>query len=148
MVKLRALLLPLISIALLSLSACHTAVWQDVEGNVEGTWTLMPVDTGLQIQFQFSNGLLTITDNGIPLEFHPEGQGANTSTTIEYDVIKQANNHYIHTPRLVIKNFGWRSYMFMNTERWLVITSKEKELYLESIGYEGLKGTFQLHFFR
>ncbi len=131
------------------LSGCHTAIWQDVEGEIEGTWTLQPAEPGNITQFTFEGGALSITRNGAPVDMQDED--GTVFTSAEYRVQKQINNHYVVIEKLFFEKWGWgiiRYNIFDRVDRWLVVTLNEDELYLSSEGEDGLKGEFQLHFFR
>lgn len=135
----------LLAFSLLLFSGCHTAVWQDVEGEIQGTWTLMPAEPGNILQFEFNDGTLTILQNGQPMQF--EDTDAQMYATAEYRVEKQLNNHYVYIEQLLFENTRLRKTIFQTTDRWLVIRLKDGELYLSSQGEDGLKGEYQLHFF-
>lgn len=131
----------------LTLVSCHTYVWQNVSSQMEGTWTLMPVTAGNTIQFTFKGGKMSVTQNGIPVTFEDEN-GTTTVNQIDYSVKNELTNQFVYIDQYVMPGFGYKSSMFTRTIRWLVVTVKDDELFLESFGEEGLKGEFQLHFFR
>jgi hypothetical protein len=134
------LLMPLMFIG------CHTYLWQNVGNEIQGTWTLMPVEPGNTVQFTFEKGKLRVARNGFPITF--EDENGNVVDEIGYSVENKLNNQYVYIDKYLMPGFGYQSHMFNKTFRWLVITVKDDELFLESLGEEGLKGEFQLHFFR
>lgn len=135
-------------IGMILISSCHTHVFQNVKDSIQGKWTLQPIEPGSKINFFFDNGKLIITINDQPFQFIDEN-GA-TSTEIGYKVENNITNHHVIIDKADIVNYpvGWQRAMFTLTKKWLVIKSNDTELYLESIGENGLVGAYQLHFFR
>jgi len=50
-------------------TSCHTYVWQNMDKKIAGTWTRMPVEPGYIEIWNFDNGNLSITINGVALIF-------------------------------------------------------------------------------
>lgn len=108
----------------------------------------MPVTPGSTTQFTFESGNLSVTRNSIPRLFKHIDNGS-TVPQISYVVENKFNNQYLLIEDAYeLPGYGYQSHMFEKTDRWLVITAKEDELFLESEGKDGLKGEFQIHLFR
>lgn len=121
-------------------------MWQDVETDINGTWTKLPVEPGNEIQYTFDNGALTITVNGTPVEFTDDDK--TVYPALSYRVDKKISNQYLIIQQLRNPSSVGRTEMFYGTNRWLVVRQKDNELYLMSEGESGLKGEYQLEFFR
>ena len=130
----------------LALTGCHTFAWQDVEGGINGTWTQLPAQPGNIIQYTFDNGTLSITVNGLPVNFTDEDK--NQYPSLEYRVDKKADNHYVIIQKLRNPSSIGRTEMFYGTTRWLVVKQTGSELFIISEGDNGLKGEYQLEFFK
>lgn len=142
--------LALLTLTSLLFTGCHTAIWQDVNSEIEGTWTLQPAAPGNTFQFTFQGGELSFTLNGNPVPLQ-DLDGTVTYPSVEYRVQKQINNHYVIIDKLFFEKWGFgiiRYNVFDIVDRWLVVTVNENELYLSSEGETGLKGEFQYHFFK
>ncbi len=142
----KSLLLLLTVSLLFILPGCHTYLWQDVETDINGTWTKLPVEPGKEIQYTFDNGTLTITVNGSPIEFTDDDKVVYPG--LSYRVDKKISNQYLIIQQLRNPSSIGRTEMFYGTNRWLVVKQKDNELYLMSEGESGLKGEYQLEFFR
>lgn len=135
---------------LLLFTGCHTAVWQDVETQIQGTWTLQPAEPGNTFQFTFEGGELFINYNGNPVTLQ-NIEGTTTYPSVPYSVQKNINNHYVIIEKYFFEKWGIgniRFNVFDVVKRWLVITVNDTELYLSSEGENGQKGELQFHFFK
>jgi hypothetical protein len=135
-------------ISVLTLQSCHTYVFQGVDSQIQGTWTLMPVEPGNTIQYKFSNGKLSITLNSVPLQFKDDK--GNLATEINYRVENNLTNHSVVIDKVFILNYpvSWQQNMFGRTRKWTVITSKSTNLFLMSEEENGLRGQYQLQLFK
>lgn len=141
LIYLIALILPVIAI-----QSCHTYVFDNVGEKIQGTWTMMPVEPGNNIQFVFTSDSVHVFENEVPATLiNTDGKPLNAAG---YTIEQNLTNHYLVIDPFKIEDFGLMSSMLVRTEKWLVITLTKEELYLQSIGKEGLKGEYQLHFFR
>jgi hypothetical protein len=131
-----------------TLQSCHTYVFQGVDSQIQGTWTLMPVEPGNTIQYNFDNGKLSITLNGVPLQF--EDDKGNVSTDVNYRVENNLTNHSVVIDKVLIPNYpvSWQRNMFGRTRKWTVITSKSTNFFLMSEEENGLRGQYQLQLFK
>jgi hypothetical protein len=135
-------------ISVLTLQSCHTYVFQGVDSQIQGTWTLMPVEPGNTVQYKFSNGKLSITLNSVPLQFKDDK--GNLTTEINYRVENNLTNHSVVIDKVFILNYpvSWQQNMFGRTRKWTVITSKSTNLFLMSEEENGLRGQYQLQLFK
>jgi hypothetical protein len=125
-------------------TGCHTYAWEPVADEIEGTWTLQPVEPTYIEQWTFDNGQLTISINGTFLQF--EDANGNTVGYLKYHVENLILNHYLIIDNLPLTNGQYR--IHDSIVRWLFIMSDDNEFYISSESQEGLKGGWQYHFFR
>lgn len=138
------LTITVIALSALFMSNCHTYAWQSVGEQILGTWTLQPVEPTYIEQWTFANGQLMIDVNGSTLMFDDNGTTVDHMT---YRVDNLITNHYVIIETLPTVGNQW-PYLHNDIVRWLVITSGDNELYLESITSTGLKGGYQFHFYK
>lgn len=122
---------------------CHTSPWEPVADELEGTWTLQPVQPNYIEQWTFDNGQLTISINGFFLQFDDQG---TTQSSLSYHVDNLITNHYLVIDNLPTTSGGY--HIHNSIARWLFISSDANEFFISSESIEGLKGGWQYHFFR
>lgn len=125
-------------------NACHTSAFQPVAVQMEDTWNMMPVNPGYDIKWTFQSGKLSITVNAVPVTF--EDDNGATVTEVPYTVENKITNHYLYIDPYLVTNGPQK--LLPEVQKWLVITSKNDELYLESISTDGRKGEHQFHFYQ
>lgn len=123
--------------------SCHTNVFQNVDDQIQDSWILMPVSPNNTVEWSFSDGLLSATYNAVPVTFI--GSDGTERTGIPYSIEKKVSNHYVYITPLKVKSGP--QVIPMSINRYLVITSSDEELFLESVGEDGHKGEYQFHFF-
>lgn len=131
-------------VSALFLNSCHTSAFQPVAVQIENTWNFMPVVPGNTIKWTFQAGKLSITVNDVPVTFIDDN-GA-TVTDVSYTIENKITNHYLYIDPYLVSNAPQK--LLPEVQKWLIITSKSDELYLESISHDGRKGEYQFHFFR
>jgi hypothetical protein len=122
---------------------CHTSPWEPVADEIEGTWTLQPVEPNYIEQWTFANGQLTISINGFFLQFDKDG---TTQNSLGYHVDNLITNHYLVIDNLPTTNGQY--HIHETIARFLFISSDANEFFISSETTQGLKGGWQFHFFR
>jgi len=125
-------------------SGCHTYVWQNIDKKIAGVWTRMPVEPGYIEIWNFDNGKLSITVNGVALIFQKDD--GTTTTTLNYTITNTIDNHYLYFDNLKATNAQWS--LQEDIERWLIITLNNSELYLSAETKKHQKGGTQKEFYR
>ena len=127
----------------LFMTNCHTYAWQPVADQIKGTWTLLPIEPVIE-EWTFDNGKLTISIDGIFQQWDDDGTIVDYLT---YRVDNMITNHYV-----IINSLKYATNQFYHPHesivKWLVITSGNNGLFLESIDNRGLKGGWQYEFTR
>lgn len=110
-------------LAVLSLWACHTWIFEPVRGRLEGKWRTVPVDPakGYEI-WEFSGSTLSIylvdTATGIP----------QLKWTTDYKVAFKFNKHILLAE--VPVDFSWATAPVVS--KWYIVNVDKKNLYLAS----------------
>ncbi len=124
--------------------ACHTTVWQNVNKDIEGVWTRMPVEPGYNEKWNFSDGQLSITVNDVPLVFLLSD--SSTTTSIPYTIVNRIDNHYLYFENVKATNAPWS--LPQDIKRWLIVKLTKDQLFLSAESKTGQKGGTQREFFK